>query len=86
MQAPATAPVVAQPRRKLSYKEQREREALPARMAALEAEQADIDRQLAGGNLYATDPARATELARRHAEVEEAWMAAAERLEELGGL
>ena len=32
------------------------------------------------------DAARATELARRHAEVEEAWMAAAERLEELGGL
>ena len=93
---PAAAPVTtggtetsagaAPQRRKLSYKEQREREALPARMAALEAEQADIDRQLAGGNLYATDPARATELARRHAEVEEAWMAAAERLEELGGL
>ena len=99
--SPATPPSAAAPattggtetsagaapqRRKLSYKEQREREALPARMAALEAEQADIDRQLAGGNLYATDPARATELARRHAEVEEAWMAAAERLEELGGL
>ena len=93
---PAAAPVTtggtetsasaAPQRRKLSYKEQREREALPARMVALEAEQADIDRQLAGGNLYATDPARATELARRHAEVEEAWMAAAERLEELGGL
>ena len=99
--SPATPPSAAAPattggtetsagaapqRRKLSYKEQREREALPARMAALEAEQADIDRQLAGGNLYATNPARATELARRHAEVEEAWMAAAERLEELGGL
>ena len=81
-----TSAGAAPQRRKLSYKEQREREALPARMAALEAEQADIDRQLAGGNLYATDPARATELARRHAEVEEAWMAAAERLEELGGL
>ncbi|MBS4036858.1 MAG: ATP-binding cassette domain-containing protein [Hydrogenophaga sp.] len=81
-----TSASAAPQRRKLSYKEQREREALPARMAALEAEQADIDRQLAGGNLYATDPARATELARRHAEVEEAWMAAAERLEELGGL
>ncbi len=88
---PAATAVVAggataSQRRKLSYKEQRELEALPGRMAALEAEQADIDSQLASGDLYATDPARATELARRHAEVEEAWMAAAERLEELGGL
>ncbi|WP_302172402.1 ATP-binding cassette domain-containing protein [uncultured Hydrogenophaga sp.] len=88
---PAATAVVAggataSQRRKLSYKEQRELEALPGRMAALEAEQADIDSQLASGDLYASDPARATELARRHAEVEEAWMAAAERLEELGGL
>jgi ABC transport system ATP-binding/permease protein len=89
---PPPAPVTpaaadpATPRRKLSYKEQRELEALPAHMAALEAEQAEIERQLDGGQLYASDPGRAAQLAQRHAEVEEAWMAAAERLEALGGL
>ncbi|MGC4367879.1 ATP-binding cassette domain-containing protein [Hydrogenophaga sp. R2] len=83
---PAEPAAGAAPRRKLSYKEQRELDGLPAQMAALEAEQADIDRQLAGGQLYATDPALAARLAQRHAEVEEAWMVAAERLEALGGL
>jgi ABC transport system ATP-binding/permease protein len=38
--APAAAPAPAAARRKLSYKEQRERDELPARIAALEAEQA----------------------------------------------
>lgn len=84
--AVAAAPAAQTTRRKLSYKEQRELDALPGQMAALEAEQADIERQLGGGQLYASDPGRAAELSRRHAEVEEAWMAAAERLEALGGL
>ncbi len=84
--APAEPAPGAAPRRKLSYKEQRELDGLPAQMAALESEQADIDRQLAGGQLYASDPALAARLAQRHAEVEAAWMAAAERLEALGGL
>lgn len=47
---PATAPVaapVAAPRRKLSYKEQRELEALPGQIEALEEEQAALQRETA---------------------------------------
>jgi len=93
---PAKTPAVAESavtdestttrRRKLSYKEQREFDALPQRIAELEAEQALVDKELDGGQLYATDPARATQLAARHAEIEEEWMAAMERWEELGGI
>lgn len=78
--APAAEPVA---RRKLSYKEQRELESLPARIAELEAEQAAIDAELADGTVFTTDPARAAALSTRHAEVEEAWMAAMERHEAL---
>ncbi len=85
---PAAAPVAAAsdnaPRRKLSYKEQRELEALPAKLAALEDEQAELDRLLADGQIFVSDPARAAQLATRHAEVEEEWLAAMERQEELG--
>ncbi|MDM0047086.1 ATP-binding cassette domain-containing protein [Variovorax dokdonensis] len=83
---PATAdPVPAAPRRKLSYKDQRELEALPARIASLEREQQEIDQALArdGGAIYGTDPARAAELAQRHAQIESELMAALERWAEL---
>ncbi|GAA6141341.1 ATP-binding cassette domain-containing protein [Hydrogenophaga sp. 5NK40-0174] len=72
-------------KRKLSYKEQRELEALPGRMAALEEEQAEVEKALDGGALYVTDGARAAQLAARHAEIEEEWLHALERLEALGG-
>ncbi|MDN4590641.1 ABC transporter ATP-binding protein [Xenophilus aerolatus] len=83
--APAsTAPASA--RKKLSYKEQRELDALPERIAALEAEQKTIDEALAteGGALYGTDPARAAQLASRHAQIENELLAALERWETLG--
>ena len=83
--APAsTAPASA--RKKLSYKEQRELDALPERIAALEAEQKTIDEALAeeGGALYGTDPARAAQLASRHAQIEDELLAALERWETLG--
>ncbi|MCZ7153623.1 hypothetical protein NK280_23815, partial [Salmonella enterica] len=48
---------------KLSYKEQRELDALPERIAALEAEQKTIGGQLEDGSLYASDPPRAAQLA-----------------------
>ncbi len=73
-------------RRKLSYKEQRELDALPQRIEALEREQKDIDATLADGSLYANDPGRAATLASRHAEIEEALMEALERWETLGQL
>lgn len=72
-------------KRKLSYKEQREFDALPAIMAALESEQAAIDAQLEGGQLFASDAPRATQLAARHAEIETEWLQAMERWEALGG-
>jgi ATP-binding cassette subfamily F protein uup len=87
-QASKPAPAVAAPvsntvKRKLSYKEQRERDALPETIAALEQEQSEIAAQLEDGRLFATDPAKATQLSTRHAEVEAQWLTAMERLDEL---
>jgi ATP-binding cassette subfamily F protein uup len=79
----AAAPVSNTAKRKLSYKEQRERDALPETIAALEKEQAEIAAQLEDGQLFATDPAKATQLSTRHAEVEAQWLLAMERLDEL---
>ncbi len=86
--APSAAPAApaAAARRKLSYKEQRELEALPARIDALEAEQAAIAAELADGSLYARDGARAAQLASRSAAIEDELMAALERWEALGSL
>src|SRR5690606_7459439 len=71
------APVPAETgaRRKLSYKEQRELDALPQRIAALEAEQAALSAELGDGSLYGSQPARAAELAERLVAVEEEWLA-----------
>jgi ATP-binding cassette subfamily F protein uup len=79
----AAAPTPAKTR-KLSYKEQRELDGLPAAIAALEAEQADIARALADGSLFASDNARALALSARNAEIDEALLTALERWEELG--
>jgi ATP-binding cassette subfamily F protein uup len=79
--APAASPSAA--RRKLSYKEQRELDTLPAELAALEAEQATLEATLADGSVYASDPALAGRTAERLAALEERWLAAMERLEAL---
>jgi ABC transport system ATP-binding/permease protein len=86
--APARA-VVAAPSAsakagKLSYKEQRELDALPARIEALEAEQQQINVALADPQLYARDAQRATALHARSAQIEDELMAALERWEALG--
>ena len=70
--------------RKLSYKEQRELETLPAKIAALETEQASITSALADGTLFATDSARALQLTRRNAAIDDELLAALERWEVLG--
>jgi len=72
-------------RKKLSYKEQRELEALPAQIEALEAEQKRITEmlELDGGAIYATDASRASELSQRHAQIDDELLAALERQEEL---
>ena len=89
LEAAAPAPAPASPpaagKRKLSYKEQREFDDLPAKIKALEDEQAAIDSALADGQLFATDASRATQLSARHAEIEEEWMQALERWQALGG-
>ena len=78
---PVAAPAesVASPKKKLSYKEQRELETLPAQIAALEAEQKQIQEVLANGNLFSTDNAKAVAMHQRDAEIDEALMEALER-------
>ncbi len=71
------------PKRKLSYKEQRELEGLPGQIEALETEQAALEKALSDGTLYASDPALAAQKAARLMSVEEQWTAAMERLEAL---
>ena len=80
-------PVAAAPAgkaRKLSFKEQRELEALPETIGALESEQKEISEALADGSLYAVDNARAMKLATRSAAIDDELMAALERWEALG--
>jgi ATP-binding cassette subfamily F protein uup len=68
---------------KLSYKEQRELDGMPQQIEALEAEQATIRATMADGQLYVSDPARATQLHAREGEIEEALLMALERWETL---
>jgi ATP-binding cassette subfamily F protein uup len=80
------APAPAAPRRKLGYKEQRELEALPALIDALEQEQKAIQEELAGGAIYSQDPGRAAQLATRSEQIEQELMIALERWDALGQL
>jgi ATP-binding cassette subfamily F protein uup len=72
-------------KRKLSYKEQRELEALPNTIAALEQEHTTITAQLDNGALFGTDVALATQLTQRLTAIDDALLEALERLEALGG-
>jgi ATP-binding cassette subfamily F protein uup len=69
--------------RKLSYKEQRELEGLPERIAELEGEQQSIRQTLADGQIYSSDPQRAAQLHQRDAEIEDLLMHSLERWEAL---
>jgi len=81
--AAATSAAPAAPRAKRSYKEQREFDALPDRIAALEAEQKAIGEVIADPTLYAKDPQRATDLHARFAQIDDELLAAMERWEAL---
>ncbi|WP_310627535.1 ATP-binding cassette domain-containing protein [Limnohabitans sp.] len=84
--AAAEAPKPAAPAvktRKLSYKEQRELEALPALIASLEAEQKETQSALSDSSLYASDPAKIAQIHKRDTEIEDALMTALERWEQL---
>ncbi len=81
----AAAPAVSVPAktRKLSYKEQRELDALPAQIQSLEEEQKAISARLADGKLYANDPALAAQLAQRSTAIDDELLACLERQEAL---
>jgi ATP-binding cassette subfamily F protein uup len=88
--APAAAPRATEPvappataKRKLSYKEQRELDELPARIAALEAEQSGLAAEIGGSALYSESPQRIAEVTGRHAAIEDELMLLLERWEAL---
>jgi ABC transport system ATP-binding/permease protein len=58
-------------KQKLSYKEQRELDELPAKIEALEREQTELNAQLAEGSIFRTDPKRASEISKRAGELDE---------------
>jgi ABC transport system ATP-binding/permease protein len=68
---------------KLSYKENRELDALPERIATLESEQAEITRELADSTLYRDQPERVQALQQRYTQIENDLMACLTRWEEL---
>ena len=70
-------------KKKLSYKEQRELDQLPAQIAALEAEQQDLQQALADGSLYGSDPLRAATMTTRASVIDEELMTALERWTQL---
>ena len=81
--APTAKAATARPR-KLSYKERRELDGLPARIEALEREQKDLGALLASADLYAEDPPRAEAAQMRYAQIDDELLAALERWETLG--
>ncbi|MBV8603260.1 MAG: ATP-binding cassette domain-containing protein [Pelomonas sp.] len=83
--APAPAPVAAPApaRRKLSYKEQRELDELPGRIAALEAEQVQLNALINGSELYAQGAARIAEVTTRASAIDAELLALMERWERL---
>ncbi len=68
---------------KLSWKEQRELEALPGKIADLEAEQAQLTQRLEDPALYLDDPAAAQKAAERLSAIDDELMALLERWEAL---
>ncbi|WP_144145232.1 ATP-binding cassette domain-containing protein [Paraburkholderia sp. BCC1884] len=68
---------------KLSFKEQRELEALPEKIAALETEQKAISAKLEEGSVFAKDPQEGTRLTERYATIDEELLVALERWDEL---
>ena len=80
--APTPAPVVAS-KKKLSYKEQRELDELPKKVAALEAEQKQLNALLNGTELYAQGAGRIAEVTERAGQIDEELLGLMERWERL---
>ncbi|MFI8010376.1 ATP-binding cassette domain-containing protein [Acinetobacter sp. ABJ_C4_1] len=68
---------------KLSYKDQRELEQLPAEIEKLEVEQAELSDKLANGSWFVSDADAATQASQRLAEIEELLLEKLERWDEL---
>ena len=81
--AAVTASKSAPAKVKLSYKEQRELEALPQRIAALEGEQTTLNQRLASATVYADEPDQVPVMHARIEAIESELMAALERWEAL---
>ena len=79
--APSAAPAPAPKKAKLSYKEQRELEGLPARIEGLEAEQKALGELLAGTAIYSGDAQVLTQTQARFSQIENELMEALERWE-----
>jgi ATP-binding cassette subfamily F protein uup len=82
--ATASASASAAPRRKLSFKEQRELDELPARIKTLESEQALLGAELAGTELYTRTPDRIAAVQQRYEAIEMELLELLERWETLG--
>ena len=76
---PAAAKVRSDGKRKLSYKETRELEELPGRIAALETEQTQITLRLEDPSLYQAQPLEAQQLSTRLGEIDDELMVLLER-------
>lgn len=84
-------PPPPQARKKLSYKDQRDYDLLPARIEEIEAEMAGIESDLSDGSLFARDHARFSALTEKleklrskKAAAEDRWLELAEAVEALG--
>ncbi len=86
-----TTPPPPQARKKLSYKDQRDYDLLPARIEEIEKEMAAIETELSDGSLFARDNTRFNALTAKldklrddKAAAEDRWLALAEEVEALG--
>ena len=85
--AEAAAAAASAPKKvKLSYKDQRELEQLPAEMEKLEKEQAELSAKLADGSWFVSNADAATKASQRLAEIEELLLEKLERWDELENL
>jgi ATP-binding cassette subfamily F protein uup len=83
--AKAAAAPAKPTKRKLSFKEQRELDAIPGKIDALEAEQAELQAALADGQLFVNDLEKATAMAQRLPLIDDELLVLLSRWEELGG-
>ncbi|GAA0860896.1 ATP-binding cassette domain-containing protein [Sphingopyxis soli] len=86
-----TTPPPPQARKKLSYKDQRDYDLLPARIEEIEKEMAAIETELSDGSLFTRDNARFNALTAKldklrddKAAAEDRWLALAEEVQALG--